>query len=159
VNTNCVIVATFVQAEGNRQVFISHVEEDAEIASAIAKKLENNNYRAWYYERDSVPGPSYIVKIGQAIKQSQAFILIISPHSLFSNQVQAEVIAAHEARKFFIPVLNGITHAEFQIQKPEWRWIMGSATSISIPNQGVSEILPRIIKGLSELGVKKKSDV
>ena len=97
VNNNCTIIATFVQAEGNRQVFISHVEEDAEIASAIAKRLENNNYRAWYYERDSVPGPSYIVKIGEAIKQSQAFILVISPHSLFSNQVQAEVIAAHEA--------------------------------------------------------------
>jgi hypothetical protein len=157
-NSNCAVTACFIQAEGRpHQVFISHVEEDADIALEIAKSLENNGYRAWYYERDSVPGQSYILKTSQAIEQSQAVILIISPHSLGSHQVHTEVITAHEAEKPLIPVLNGISHADFQNRKPEWRRIMGSAASISIPKQGISEILPRIMKGLAELGFKKKN--
>jgi hypothetical protein len=158
-NSHRTITASFILAEGKRQVFISHAEEDAATALEIAKNLENNDYRAWYYERDSVPGQSYIIKTSQAIEQSQAVILIISPHSMRSHQVHTEVITAHEAGKPFIPVLKDVTHLEFQSCQPEWRRVMVAAASISIPKQGISEILPRILKGLMELGVKKKGDL
>jgi len=145
-------------AKSANHVFISHVEEDANIALEIAQGLEEAGYKAWFYERDSIPGASYILKTSQAIEQSQAVVLIISPHSLGSHQVHTEVITTHEAGKPIIPILHGIAHVEFQQRQPEWRRIMGSATSIALPKQGTSAILPRIIAGLADLGIQKGSE-
>jgi len=50
-------------------VFISHVEEDAEIALEIALGLEEAGYTTWCYEVDSIPGPSYLIQTGQAVAQ------------------------------------------------------------------------------------------
>ena len=94
-------------------VFISHVEEDAEIALEIALGLEEAGYTTWCYEVDSIPGPSYLIQTGQAVEQAKALVLIISPHSLGSRQVTKEVIRAHETDNEFIPVLRDITHIEF----------------------------------------------
>jgi hypothetical protein len=138
-------------------VFISHVEEDAKIALDIADGLEKEGYQTWYYERDTLTGPSYLIQTKQAIENSQAVIVIISPNSLGSNQITKEVIRTHEACKPFVPVLNGISHSEFQARQPEWQEAIGAAASIPIPEQGVAAILPRIIGGLVSLGVRKKT--
>lgn len=133
-------------------VFISHVEKDSKIALEIAQGLEAAGYTVWYYERDSVPVLSYLVQTGQAIEQSRAVVLIISLHSLGSNQVSSEVVRAHEAGKPF-PLLSQITHNQFQSRQPLWRQAVGSASSIAIPPEGVAVIISRIISGLKALGV------
>jgi hypothetical protein len=140
-------------------IFIAHVEEDAEIALEIALGLEKAGYRTWCYEVDSVPGPSYLVRTGEAVAQSQAMVIVISPHSLGSSQVTKEVVRAHESAKHFIPILRDITHAEFQKRQPEWREAIGSATSIRIPGEGVTPILPLITDGLKSLGIQPGAKV
>ena len=149
---------TLTAQESLDYVFISHVEKDSDIAFEIAQGLEHAGYRTWYYERDSVPGASYLLQTAQAIEQSKAMILLISPHSLNSNQVTKEVIRAHESGKPFIPILCNISHLEFQNRQPEWREAIGSATSITIPEKGIIVILHRLIEGLKLLGVKKNID-
>ena len=138
-------------------VFISHVEEDASIALAIAQGLEAAGYTTWYYERDSVVGPLYLLQIGQAIEQSRAVVLIISPDSLASNQVTSEVVRAYESGKPFLPVLRDITHPEFQQRQPVWRQAVGASVAINLPPEGVTAILPRLIDGLMALGIRPKS--
>jgi hypothetical protein len=145
-------------AKSMNPVFISYVEKDAKIAVEIAQGLEKAGYQTWYYERDSIPGVSYLITTGQTVAQSQAFILIISPNSMTSPQVTKEVVRAHETGKPFVPVLYGISHADFQQRQPEWREAIGSAASIAIPKRGVSTILPRIVEGLEKLGVKKRDE-
>ena len=107
-------------------IFISHCEEDAEIALEIAISLEKVGYTTWCYELDSIPGPSYLIQTGQAIEQAQSVVLIILPHSVGSRQVTNEVVRAHESGKYFIPILQDITHIEFQNRQPEWREAVGS---------------------------------
>ena len=68
-------------------IFISYVEEDADIVREIAKYLEAASYSTWYYERDTVPGVSYLTQILQAIDQCQVVVLIVSLRSLTSEQV------------------------------------------------------------------------
>jgi len=134
-------------------VFISHVEEDADIALEITLGLEEAGYTTWCYDVDSIPGPSYLIQTKQAIEQSKAVILVISPHSLCSGQITKEVVRAGESNKEFIPVRRDITHIEFQNRQPEWRQAVGAAASIGIPLQGVTGVLPRIIAGLKSLGI------
>jgi len=134
-------------------VFIAHVEEDAEVTLEIALGLEEVGYTTWCYEVDSIPGQSYLIQTGRAVEESKVVVVVISPHSLGSRQVTREVVRAHESGREFIPVLRGITHVEFQNRQPEWREAIGAAASIRIPREGVAGIIPRIIDGLKSLGI------
>jgi hypothetical protein len=140
-------------------VFIAHVEEDADIALGIALGLEEAGYRTWCYEVDSVVGTSYIVQTGEAVAQSDAVVVVISPHSLSSNQVTKEVVRAHESGRNFLPILRGISHVEFQQRQPEWREAIGSAASIRVPKEGVAALLPPVIEGIKSLHIKSNPKV
>jgi hypothetical protein len=135
-------------------VFVSHVEEDSDAALALADGLQEAGYSTWCYERDSVPGPSYLLQTSNAIEASRAVVVLISPHSLGSHQVTSEVVRAHETVKPFIPVLIDVSHVEFGARQPEWREAIGSATTITMPRGGVPEILPRVVEGLKALGIE-----
>lgn len=137
------------------RVFISHVEEDSEVALRIADALEATGFQTWCYERNAVPGPSYLLQTGTQVEESAAFLLLISRDSLGSRQVTAEVVRAHESGRPFIPVLVDITHAEFAARQPEWREAVGSATSISLEPGGVEALVPRIVQGLDSFGVER----
>lgn len=138
-------------------VFIAHVEEDADVALEVALGLEETGYSTWCYEVDSIPGPSYLVQTGQAVEQSKVVIVIISFHSIGSRQVTKEIVRAHESGKDFIPILRTISHVEFQNRQPEWREAVGAASSINITDTGVTGILPRIIGGLKAFGISGSS--
>ncbi|MBU0610085.1 MAG: hypothetical protein KKI08_19525, partial [Armatimonadetes bacterium] len=108
-------------------------------------------FTAWYYERDSIPGLAYLTQVCDQIDQSQIVLLLISPDALGSRQVTVEVVRSHESNKPFIPVLRGISHAEFQQRQPEWRAALGATASVSIPAQGFEAVLGRIIMGAKAL--------
>lgn len=134
-------------------IFISYVEEDASLVIAIAQTLERRGYTAWYYERNSLPGTSYLLQIGEAIDACSAVILLISSHSLSSFQVTQEVIRAYESKKPFLPLLVDISHAEFQQRQPEWRAALGAAVTLRIPPEGIHKLVPQLTKGLAALGI------
>ena len=135
-------------------IFISYAEEDASLAVEIAQTIERRGCTAWYYERDSIPGRSYLLQTGEAINACSTVILLISSHSIVSCQVRQEVIRAYESNKPFMPLLVDISHAEFQQRQPEWRAAIGAAVSLRIPPEGVNRLIPQITKGLAALGIQ-----
>jgi len=137
-------------------IFISHIENDSAVAFEIAKGIEKAGYETWYHERDSLPGPSYLVQTSQAIIKSQAVVVIISQAAMSSTQMTKEVVRAHEAGKPFIPVLYGISHFDFKRRQPEWAEALGAAASVLIPTEGTASVIPRIVAGLRELGIEKQ---
>src|SRR5262249_27067714 len=136
-----------------KQIFLSYVEEDSEFARSIATGLEQSGYLTWYYERDSLPGANYLWQTGEAIEQASVFLLLISPDSLGSRQVTSGVVRAYECGKPFLPVLRGLTHAEFQRRQPVWRQAVGAAASIRLPPEGFSAILSSLLAGVKNLGL------
>src|SRR5919202_2171865 len=135
-------------------VFISHVEEDAATAQELAAGLEEAGYTTWFYERDSLPGPPYVTQILEAIAQSTVMIVLVSPATLGSWQVDREIFQAFETGKHMIPLLIGITYEELRNRRREWVLMFGAATSLTIPPDGVSAIMPRLIQGLKGMGVE-----
>jgi len=140
-------------------ILVSHVEEDTALARELSTGIEAAGYSTWHYQRDAVPGAPYLTQIGQAIEECGAFVLIVSPKSLGSNQVTSEVVRAFESGKHFVPVLSGVTDAEFKERQPLWRQALSASTSILIPPQGIAAILPRIIDGLKALGLQPEGAV
>jgi hypothetical protein len=139
---------------GGIDVFISHVEEDETVALELADALDAAGYATWCYERDTIPGPSYLLQTSRAISESRTVVVLISPDSLGSHQVTSEVVRAHEEERPFIPLLIGISREEFGVRQPEWREAIGSAATVELPPGGVQGVVPRIVEGLTALGIR-----
>ncbi len=139
------------------QVFISYVEEDGEVAQAIAHALEAAGYSTWYYERDSLPGLRYLKQVADAIEAADALLILISPNSVNSGQVTGELDIAYERGKHLLPVRYGITHAAWQERRPDWRQALTTVATILIPSSGPGAIVPRLVAGLGALGVQPSS--
>jgi hypothetical protein len=140
-------------------VFVSHVEEDAEIALEITLGLEEAGYSTWCYEVDILPG-LYLTQVEHAVGCCPVFLLVISPDSLGSNQVTNELVRAYEDEKVkhFIPVLRDITDAEFKKRQPLWRQCVGAATSLTIPPGGINRLIPRVLGGLKAMGIQPRGE-
>lgn len=136
-------------------IFISHVEENRDTAEAMARALQAAGFNAWSYEVSSVPGPTYLSQVMDAIENADAMILVISPEALGSHQVAKEIEAAHELDRPIIPVLQGITHEKYLQRRPEWRLALGAFTSIEVPREGIGAIMPKVVGGLEALGVPR----
>ncbi len=134
-------------------IFISHVEEDRSTVEEIVRGLQAEGYEAWAYETNTLPGPTYLSQVVEAIEKASAVILVISSEALGSHQVAREIEVAHELDRPIIPVLKDITHEKFQKRRPDWRLALGGYSSIAIPSEGIPAILPRIVGGLKALGI------
>ncbi len=135
------------------RIFISHVEEDAAAALEVATGLEAAGFCTWYYERDSVPGVSYLVQVGDAIEQAAAVVVFVSRASLGSHQITTEIVRAYETAKPILPITVDVNHGEFQRRQPEWRTAIGAATSISLNSRGVAGVVAALASGLRRLAI------
>jgi len=132
-------------------VFISHVAEDGPLALRIAQGLEAAGYATWYYERDSIPGPSYLGQIVRALERSGAMVVVISPPTMTSWQVDKEVVQAHERNIPFIPLLHTVAHEHVRSRRPEWAMAFGAAVALTLPSDDVTPLLPQIVAGVGWL--------
>jgi hypothetical protein len=66
----------------SNQIFICHTVEHKEQAESIAISLRNRGYRVFLDKDTLPPGGSYDRQIENAIKQSSAFVFLISPQSV-----------------------------------------------------------------------------
>ena len=135
---------------GMIKIFISHVDADKELALALANELENLGYVTWYYERDSLPGITYLQSTRDAIIRCEVFLILVTYQSLASRQVQVELMRAHERSKNIIPVLYGISDAEYKRKNEVWEQIIGASTSCSVTHETVGNVAGRIALGLAQ---------
>ncbi len=135
------------------QVFISYKDADRALAGEVARGLEADGYVTWYYDRDSRVGFNYMEYCGELIAECQAMVLLISPRSVVSKQVEREVIRASEEDKRILPVLCGLSYAQFQDAAPAWRQALAGIAAIELPASGLTAILPRLSESLRKMGI------
>jgi hypothetical protein len=83
-------------------VFISYCREDARFVARLAHDLRRRFVRVWYDERLQV-GQEWRKTIAQAIRTTDAFVLVVSARSLESDNVKWENTVASTASK---PILQ-----------------------------------------------------
>jgi len=64
------------------KLFLSHASEDKSVAESIAFSLRSRGHKVFLDRDDLPPGQSYDQQIERAVKESDAFIFLISPHSV-----------------------------------------------------------------------------
>jgi Spy/CpxP family protein refolding chaperone len=88
----------------SHRVFISHCEADNALALDICHRIESRGVQCWIAPRDVVVGEDYARRIGDAIEQSAAFVVVLSRHTNGSIFVKREVEYACSSKIPIFPV-------------------------------------------------------
>ena len=90
------------------QVFLSHVSEDRELANYLGERLSESGFQVWWAEERLLPGENWARATGDALEQSDAMIVLVSPDSASSRRVREELNYALGASNYagrVIPVV------------------------------------------------------
>lgn len=87
------------------KIFISYSRKDLTFVKKLAFDLQDAGYDVWYDLTDLEGGDRWSVEISNAIKESNAFIVVVSPRSIESDWVEKEFLFASNQHKRIIPIL------------------------------------------------------
>ena len=90
------------------QVFLSYSETDRDFARRLASQLSKRGHEVYDPSDQLFPGDNWPLKIGEALQESKAMVVLLSPDSMKSEWVRREIQYAlgnprYEGRVF--PVL------------------------------------------------------
>jgi hypothetical protein len=106
------------------KVFISHSERDKDLARRVADGLHQEGLDVWLTEAEVFPGDNCARKVGQALEESQAMVVLLTPAALDSGWVRQEIeyaLGSLNYRQRLIPVLVGEPTPGFMDAVP---WIL-----------------------------------
>jgi TIR domain len=73
------------------KVFLSYSKDDGEVAKALATRLTVAGLELWDPAEALFPGDNWALRIGQALQESDAMIVLVSPNSMKSEAVRQEI--------------------------------------------------------------------
>ena len=119
-------------------VFISYNSKDIHIAEAACHYIEERRLRCFIAPRDITP-PDWASSITSAIENAKAFVIIVSEHSITSNEVAKEIALATNVSDYIFP---------FRIDNTE---LDGRMTYHLAPFHWIDAVTPPLEKRLNEL--------
>jgi hypothetical protein len=123
------------------KVFISYSPHDEDLARKVAEGLRKSGLEVWD-DRNIFPGDNWAKKTSQALEQSKAMVVLITPEALRSKWVRWEIEYALGKKDFsttLIPVIVGPAEA---IPRDEFPWILRrlNIVNLSRPQEEESAI-------------------
>lgn len=127
------------------QVFLSYAHQDAAFARALAEDLEKRGLSVWSHEAELLPGDNVWLRNGEALKNSEAMVVLVSPEAMRSEWVQHEIEYALGSRNYegrLFPVQVRPTSS--------MPWILGKFKILDV-KQGVNRIGRAIAGALKQV--------
>jgi hypothetical protein len=90
------------------EVFLSHSSQDQRFVTRLVEALRRHSVPVWYSRTNVVGAQQWHDEIGAALKRSDWFLLILSPHSVESMWVKRELLFALQQNRFedrIVPLL------------------------------------------------------
>jgi TIR domain-containing protein len=119
-------------------VFISHASTDSELAYRVAQVLRQAGFGVWD-ETQILPGESWGQKLAEALQQSDAMVVLLTPDAVRSPNVSHDVgyaLGKTNYRGRLIPVLAAPAG---QLPEDQIPWILKKLPMISLRNGGREE--------------------
>jgi len=133
-------------------IYILHTEDDVKIALNISLRLEEAGFSTYIRKHDNHESNS------ETLASAKAVLLIVSPFSILSyGKFRFEIEVLKQTKKSLLPLLYGMSRAEFDTKKTEWKTIIGSSATAQIKDETVGEIIPKLVTVLKGLGENPNS--
>jgi hypothetical protein len=131
------------------QVFISHSWKDNALARKLTAILEGAGFKVWDTFRNRWPGDNLAEMTVNALKESQAMVVLLTPESLENPWVHSEIEYALGDINYawrLIPVFVGDPQ---KLQKDQIPWILEKLQMIFLPEpENGEEELKQIVEVL-----------
>ena len=91
------------------QIFLSYARSDEAFAKALSSQLTKRGLSVWSTDDEVLPGDNAWLRAGEALKNSKAMVVLVSPQSMRSEHVRREIEYAlgdpnYEGRVFPVQV-------------------------------------------------------
>jgi hypothetical protein len=103
-----------------QNIFISYSHVDREFATQIASALAKEGVNIWIDVEDIPPGENWRTAIDEGLKTAEIMLLIISPESMASVEVQSEWNYFLVEKKQIIPVLYRKAEIPARLRLIQW---------------------------------------
>ena len=126
------------------QVFISYSHSDSSLAARVSNALRDAGLQVWDPEVNVLPGDNWPAEVGRALEESNAMVVLLTPNSISSPHVKAEMAYALGSKSYrnrLIPVAVG---GREQLPTSEIPWIVRKLHWVDLPNpeSGDPEVKP-----------------
>jgi TIR domain len=133
------------------KVFINYSHKDEALATELADRLEAAGLDPWFDKREILPGDNWAEKTSEGLKESNAMVVLLTPNSVKSEPVQANVSFALSDKSFrhrVIPVVVG----DFEESGPERiPWILKKLKPVSlVENKADDNGFDEIVQALKD---------
>ncbi len=122
------------------KVFISYdYYSDILLAQKVTHALEQSGLEVWDAGREILPGDNWAKKIAEALEESDAMVVLLTPEALRSEVVRWEIEYALGEKSFnrrLIPVLVGVPE---DFEPGSIPWILRHLNMISLPGHDREE--------------------
>lgn len=118
------------------KVFISYAQQDEKLARKIGDGLKQAGLKVSDYRREMLPGELWADKASQALRGSDAMVVLLTPDSTRSELVRSEIEYALKGNIFknrLIPVIVGPPE---KISRRDVPWILWELRPVSLPESG-----------------------
>ena len=104
------------------KVFISYAHSDEALVQKIVAILKEAGLEVWDDTREILPGDNWAEQVAQALKESEAMVVLLTPEATRSRWLRHEIeyaLAEERYSKRLIPVLVG-DPADFSQEDIPW---------------------------------------
>src|SRR5713226_783679 len=132
------------------KVFISHAAADAELARRVGSVLREAGFQVWDYADEILPGENWGQKLGEALQESDAMVVLLTPDSLRAQNVNYEIgyaLGKADYRGRLIPVIAAPPE---QLTPESIPWVLSRLRTVRLSDQEQEGGLRRIVEALRE---------
>lgn len=120
------------------KVFISHSHADAPLAAKLSEGLERSGLDVWDPVRNVLPGDNWAAEVARALEESQAMVVLLTPHSINSPYVRREMEYALGSRNYSNRLIPVVVEGTANLPKGQVPWIVRQMPSFQLDRRGTA---------------------
>jgi hypothetical protein len=125
-------------------IFISYSRQDGKCVNLLARKLEDAGHQIWLDRSAIQGGTRWQEEIVRGIEKANVFVIVLSPQSITSENVERELGLAHITGKRILPVMLG------QVTVPQsLQYALGSLQIIDISTEDIETASQRVVQAVA----------
>ncbi|MDZ7291957.1 MAG: toll/interleukin-1 receptor domain-containing protein [candidate division KSB1 bacterium] len=108
-------------------IFVSYNHKHRDWVRSFVEALEKHHLKVWFDEKAILPGESFVEKLEEGIRNSNAVVYIVTPEAVHSKWALIELGAALGGEKTLIPIVSeDVPVGELATPIRRRRWITKS---------------------------------
>jgi hypothetical protein len=129
------------------KVFISHAYTDEALAKRVAAGLKDVGLEVWD-ESEVLPGENWAARVGEALQNSEAMVVLLTPDGLRSSQVRREIDYALSRKDYSDRLIPVLAWPQDEMPQDDIPWILRRLKMIELPRGQDKEGIKQIAQAL-----------